>query len=91
MGSFTVFDILCQIKVEDSGEFVENVYHEENANALVGKLVGRHAIAHEDLKRNFTASDVVNEGYLFKRGSWVKSWYEKQDYLLFASYDYVFF
>jgi hypothetical protein len=59
--------------VTDTGEFVDNLYRVITASAIYGKIIGRNA--HEsNVKRPFTAADISCEGYMFKRGSWFKSW-----------------
>jgi hypothetical protein len=36
-------------------------------------MIGRHYIA-PHTKRVYTAADIVCEGYLYKKGSWMKNW-----------------
>eukprot|EP01038_Epipyxis_sp_PR26KG_P012151 gene12151-16271_t len=59
--------------VTDAGEFLDNVYREQNSNALFGKMIGRTFVAPHS-KKVFTQSDVVCEGYLYKQGSWMRNW-----------------
>jgi hypothetical protein len=60
-------------QVSDSGEFIDSVYREQQSSKLFGKIIGRNTVTVHG-KGVFTAADIVCEGYLFKKGSWMKNW-----------------
>lgn len=59
--------------VTDVGEYIDNVYREQSASTVFGTLIGRIPVKPHS-KRAFTASDIVIEGDMYKRGTWFKSW-----------------
>ena len=52
---------------------MESVFKEIQSSEFYGKLIGRKSVP-TSAKNTFTAVDIVKEGYLWKRGSWVKNW-----------------
>ena len=58
----------------DVGDFIDGIYREQESSQLFSKLIGRNFVSVQS-KKEFTAADVVCEGYLYKKGSWVKNWY----------------
>lgn len=60
--------------VSDAGEFIDNIYREHDSSKLYGRLIGRTYVAPHS-KKTFTSADIVCEGYLHKKGSWMKNWY----------------
>lgn len=49
------------------------MFKEVNASKIYGKLIGRKSVRRNS-KSTFTSVDIIREGYLWKRGSWIKSW-----------------
>lgn len=56
------------------GEFLDTEYREQSSNKFYSNLIGRQHVS-PHAKNEFTTADVVCEGYLFKKGSWLKNWY----------------
>lgn len=67
------FHHIMRVQVSDAGEFIDSVYREQESSKFFSKMIGRHYIE-PHIKSVYTASDVVCEGYLFKKGSWKKNW-----------------
>lgn len=62
-------------KVTDEGDFVDNTYREIDTNTLMGLVVGRtNQSTGDSHTKTFYATDIAKEGYLYKRGSWFKTW-----------------
>eukprot|EP01031_Cornospumella_fuschlensis_P037734 gene37734-45842_t len=59
--------------VTDVGEFLDTEYKEQSSNKFYSNLIGRQHVS-PHAKNEFTTADVVCEGYLFKKGSWLKNW-----------------
>eukprot|EP00599_Poterioochromonas_sp_BG-1_P008165 CAMPEP_0173134596 /NCGR_PEP_ID=MMETSP1105-20130129/1387_1 /TAXON_ID=2985 /ORGANISM="Ochromonas sp., Strain BG-1" /LENGTH=1267 /DNA_ID=CAMNT_0014046427 /DNA_START=161 /DNA_END=3965 /DNA_ORIENTATION=- len=70
---FDTADKRLRFGVSDSGEFIDSVYREQESNKLFSKMIGRHYIPPHS-KPLYTAADIVCEGYLYKKGSWMKNW-----------------
>ena len=70
--SILIYVIDC-CKISPSGDFVEDVHREQEASKFFGRLIGRNSVENNK-KREFTTGDIVNEGYLYKKGSWLKNW-----------------
>jgi hypothetical protein len=70
---FDTADKLLRFGVSDVGEFVDSIYREQQSSKLFGKIIGRQAVTVHG-KGVFTTADIVCEGYLFKKGSWMKNW-----------------
>ena len=49
------------------------MFKEIQSSEFYGKLIGRKSVA-PNMKNTFTVADIIREGYLWKRGSWVKNW-----------------
>lgn len=66
-------------QVDDNGDYHDGMYreHTSTVSGLYGRMIGRTAIERSS-KKEFSVSDICREGYLFKRGSWFKSWYVRQ-------------
>lgn len=59
--------------MSDVGEFIDSIYREQQSSKFFGKMIGRHFVSLHG-KAVFTAADIVCEGYLAKKGSWMKNW-----------------
>ncbi len=59
--------------INEAGEFVDNIFREHAANSFYSQIIGRGTIDHHS-KKTFVRSDIACEGYLFKKGSWFKTW-----------------
>ena len=55
---------------------MEDIYREQEASKFYSILIGRSAVENNK-KREFTTGDIVNEGYLYKKGSWMKNWWNR--------------
>jgi len=72
-GIFETADKRLKFTISDAGDFIDGVYREVESNDIFNRLIGRHSVP-ESSKKEFTAADVVCEGYLYKKGSWRKNW-----------------
>lgn len=52
---------------------MDSIYREQQSSKLFGKIIGRQSVTIHG-KGVFTTGDIVCEGYLFKKGSWMKNW-----------------
>lgn len=61
--------------INNIGEYAEEIYRENTSSAsgVYAKIVGR-ANLNPNQKKVFTNSDILCEGYLFKCGTWFKTW-----------------
>eukprot|EP01035_Chromulina_nebulosa_P008702 gene8702-11780_t len=62
-----------KFEISNHGDFVEDIYREQEASKFYSILIGRSTVENNK-KREFTTADIVNEGYLHKKGSWMKNW-----------------
>lgn len=69
---FTFMVIFLQIS--NNGEFIDNVYREQEPSKLVGRIIGRNQVQMH-AKKVYTTADIVCETYLHKKGSWMQNWY----------------
>jgi hypothetical protein len=53
---------------------LDSVYREQQSSKLFSSIIGRQPFE-PHIKAEFTTADVVCEGYLLKKGSWMKNWY----------------
>ena len=60
-------------QISDVGEFIDSIYREQQSSKLFGKIIGRQFVSLHG-KAVFSAADIVCEGFLFKKGSWMKNW-----------------
>jgi hypothetical protein len=60
-------------QVSDNGEFIDNVYREQDPSRIVGRIIGRNQVQ-VHAKKVYTTADIVCEAYLHKKGSWMQNW-----------------
>jgi hypothetical protein len=60
-------------QVSDAGDFDDGIYREQVSSGMLSRLIGRGSNQPHE-KATFTTADIVFQGYLYKRGSWFKSW-----------------
>eukprot|EP00601_Ochromonadales_sp_CCMP2298_P001116 CAMPEP_0173193340 /NCGR_PEP_ID=MMETSP1141-20130122/13905_1 /TAXON_ID=483371 /ORGANISM="non described non described, Strain CCMP2298" /LENGTH=601 /DNA_ID=CAMNT_0014117667 /DNA_START=69 /DNA_END=1871 /DNA_ORIENTATION=- len=59
--------------ISNNGEFIDNVYREQDPSFIMGKLIGRNQVQPHE-KKQYTTADIVCETYLYKKGSWMQNW-----------------
>jgi hypothetical protein len=60
-------------QISDNGEFIDNVYREQDPSKIVGRIIGRNQVQ-TNTKKVYTTADIVCEAYLHKKGSWMQNW-----------------
>ena len=60
-------------KINDSGNFMGDDYHEIGSNFLLNTIMGR-SNSQKNQKSFYNEKDVIICGYLYKKGSWMKTW-----------------
>ena len=60
-------------QISNNGEFVDNIYREQDPSKIVGRLIGRNQVQ-TNAKKVYTTADIVCETYLHKKGSWMQNW-----------------
>jgi len=60
-------------EITDTGDFVDRIYHTQEASSFYGILIGRKQPL-TNTKADFCEEDIIKKGYLKKQGSWRKSW-----------------
>lgn len=60
-------------KINDSGNFMGDDYHEIGSNFLINAIMGR-SNSQKNQKSFYNEKDVIMSGYLYKKGSWMKAW-----------------
>ena len=76
----------------DAGDIAgDKNYKTQVSSKIWSKIVGRSRVDNETLdEQSFDASDVVREGFLFKRGSWMQGW-KKRYFILRRDLNKLFF
>ena len=71
--------------IDDIGNFQLGVFHGQSSKSsyFYGMVIGRSRNQPTGLKTSFTPSDIVEQGYMYKRGSWIKNW--KKRYFVLRS------